>query len=309
MTFEHYIITRFNLPIFQAKVAGKESTSCSKEYLQYRFELFEKYCMPSIMNQTCQNFKWLVLFDINTPEEFKQRINELHNKYPNLTPCFLDTNKYCEVPEEYNKLCDNYTETIKKHYPTKNYDLKNDDMGLRKITPLFIKDCIKQCSNSIPDYYITTRIDNDDAFHKDMIQIIQDKVKREKRIKVYDFVYSYKYILNEGIVYRYPLHNGHFITLVESTKQLFHSVIFWNHIYIDKFIPKVEHIYQEPLQTELIHGNNVVNDFTEISIRGMLYALFHFKKNNFGYRRIYLSPKRTLRIIAFLIKQNILSYL
>ena len=305
MTFKHYIITRFNLPIFQAKVAGKESTSCSKEYLQYRFELFEKYCMPSIMNQTCQNFKWLVLFDINTPDEFKQRITKLHNKYPNLVPCFLDINKYKNVPDEYIKLCEHYTKTIKTHYPTKNYDLKNDDMGLRMITPLFIKDCINQCSNTIPDYYITTRIDNDDAFHKNMIKIIQDKVIQEKRTKVYDFVYSYKYILNEGVVYRYPLKNGHFITLVESSKQLFHSVIFWNHIYIDKFIPEVEHIYQEPLQTELIHGNNVVNDFTELKIEGLIYAIIHFKGKNFGYKKFHLSTLRFMHILAYLLKEKI----
>ena len=178
MTFEHYIITRFNLPIFQAKVAGKESTSCSKEYLQYRFELFEKYCMPSIMNQTCQNFKWLVLFDINTPDEFKQRITKLHNKYPNLVHCFLDINKYKNVPDEYIKLCEHYTETIKTHYPTKNYDLKNDDLVIL-------------ISDGVTDYISETKLQKvilslkNETPHKIVYEILQG-IYRENNSKIND---------------------------------------------------------------------------------------------------------------------------
>lgn len=301
MTFEHYILTRFNLSFFE----GVDQASCSHEYLQYRFELFEKYCMPSMMGQTCQNFKWLVLFDINTPDEFKERISQYHEVYANLIPCYLDMEKYRKIPDEYKCLCDDYDTTVHTCFPTHPYDLKAERQ-MRLILPLFIMDSIKACSNNSPDFYITTRIDNDDAFHKDMVKNIQQRFYTLPRKTVYDFVYTYKYILSEGVVYRYPLPNGHFITLVESAGDVFQSVLYGNHLYVDKFFP-IEHIYQEPLQTELVHGKNVVNDFTEITIKGMLYAFFHFRPRNFGYHRMFLSPLKCLHILLFLIKQKLLN--
>ena len=304
MTFEHYIVTRFNLPIFQAKVGGASSNSCDKNYLRYRFELFERYCMPSIMNQTCQNFKWFVLFDTNTPQEFKDRVWNLHANYQNLIPCFLNLDDYSSISQEYEDLCTEYDTIVKKYYPSRSLDLDVDrERGLRKVTPQFVLDAIKQCSANTPDYYLTTRIDNDDAFHKDFVKTVQERFIQNPKHVVYDYVYSYKYILNEGIVYRYPLQNGHFLTLAEPTSKLFQSILYWNHLYIDKFV-EVEHIYQQPLQTELIHGNNVVNDFTELSISGLIYAFCHFRQSDFGYDKVYRSWGRFLRVLAFLIRKK-----
>lgn len=305
MTFEHYIVTRFNLPIFQAKVGGASSKSCDKNYLRYRFELFERYCMPSIMNQTCQNFKWFVLFDTNTPHEFKDRVWYLHANYSNLIPCFLNLDDYASISQEYENLSLEYDTIVNKYYPSRSLDLDVErEKVLRKVTPRFIMDSIQTYSREKPDYYITTRIDNDDAFHKDFVKTVQQRFSHDPKHVVYDYVYSYKYILNEGIVYRYPLQNGHFLTLVEPANKVFQSILYWNHLYIDKFVD-VEHIYQQPLQTELIHGNNVVNDFTELSIRGMIYALLHFRIKDFGYSGTHISYSRTLRILAFLIKKKL----
>lgn len=305
MTFEHYIVTRFNLPIFQAKVGGASSKSCDKNYLQYRFGLFEKYCMPSIMNQTCQNFKWFVLFDAHTPQEFKDKVWNLHANYHNLIPCFLNLDDYSSISQEYEDLSLEYDTIVNKYYPSRSLDLDVDrEKVLRKVTPQFIMDSMQTYSKEKPDYYITTRIDNDDAFHKDFVKTVQQRFLQNPKHVVYDYVYSYKYILQEGIVYRYPLQNGHFLTLAEPTSKLFQSILYWNHLYIEKFV-EVEHIYQRPLQTELIHGNNVVNDFTELSIRGMIYALLHFRMKDFGYSGTHISYARTFRILAFLIKKKL----
>ena len=48
---------------------------------QVQLEIFEKYFLPSINNQTNNNFKWLVYFDINTKTPFKKRIKNLELKY------------------------------------------------------------------------------------------------------------------------------------------------------------------------------------------------------------------------------------
>lgn len=65
----HVILTRFNLPN-----GGRESRLRNSEnWLKERFEIFEKYCLPSVTNQSDQNFQWFIYFDKNTPEPYKTK--------------------------------------------------------------------------------------------------------------------------------------------------------------------------------------------------------------------------------------------
>lgn len=308
MTFEHYIITRFNLPIFSPKVNGKEVGSLSYDYLSYRFYLFEQFCYPSIVNQSCQNFKWLVLFDINTPSVFKERASYLHDQYSGFIPCYFDLSRYDEIPDQYLKLCEQYDTIVNLHYPTRSLDLDVErERILRSTTPLFIMEQIRSLSDYVPDYYITTRLDNDDALHKDMVATIQEYFTRKPKRVILDFVNTYKFILSDKVAYSYPLENGHFISLAERSDTTFQSVFFWNHLYVDKFA-KVEHFYRSPLQVELIHGDNVVNDFSNLTIKGLLFGLFRFRISDFSYP-VSVSFKRACRIILYLIKVKLKCFL
>lgn len=77
---QHVILTRFNL-----RSRGRdEAFRSSKNWLANRFELFEKYCLPSMEAQTQQNFFWLVYFDIGTPSEYKERVAGYQQRMPNL---------------------------------------------------------------------------------------------------------------------------------------------------------------------------------------------------------------------------------
>lgn len=68
---QHFILTRFNLLLWNKDKENKKVRS--KEWLEHRFSLFEKYCLPSIKSQTCQDFEWIVLFDSSTPEMLKEK--------------------------------------------------------------------------------------------------------------------------------------------------------------------------------------------------------------------------------------------
>lgn len=281
MTFQHYIITRFNISLN----AQGYCPVCTDEYLDYRFPLFERYCFPSVKAQSCQNFKWLVLFDAHTPERYLRRAETLHQSYPNFIPCYMNIPEYELVGKD------------------EDYDDIENNPRVQVAITAFLRRYIEQQCGERPDFYVTTRLDSDDALHRDMVASIQHRVHTDSRKVAYDFVYSYKYILSEGIVYRYLLKNGHFLTLVEPSTEELRSVLFCNHLHIDDFV-KVEHIHQRPLQTELIHGGNVVNDFTELTIGGLLYALLHFHKQDFGYQKIHHSYKRTFWIMGSLVKQR-----
>lgn len=306
MTFEHYIITRFNLPVFRPKLGGEEMPSaCDEKYLVYRFELFEKYCVPSIKNQTCQNFKWLILMDSRTPDVFKDRLQRLHEEYDNLRPFYLNLDDYRPpYPTEYISLYDDYAPVAGiPDYAHVYEDVKREIQHI--VTPLFIRDCILSISSEKPDYYITTRIDNDDSFHKDLVALVQQRVKVHPEHVVIDYPNTYKYISYDNVLYRYTLRNNHFLSVVESSKDTFQSAIYWNHLYIDKFV-KTEHIYMKPMQVEVIHGNNVVNDFTELTIDGLMYGLRHFSESDFGLRNVLLSKMHMIIMILSLLKKKML---
>jgi hypothetical protein len=72
MRLNHAILTRFNLP-----GPGYEGfIRATPAWLEGRFELFERYCMPSVLAQTCRNFQWLIYFDPQSPDWAKRKIAE-----------------------------------------------------------------------------------------------------------------------------------------------------------------------------------------------------------------------------------------
>ena len=73
----HFIITMFNLRMHWKginKEIGAIDTATSEKYLSKRFELFEKYAVPSIKKQSKKNFIWLVLFSEDTPKKYAARV-------------------------------------------------------------------------------------------------------------------------------------------------------------------------------------------------------------------------------------------
>ncbi|PHR70577.1 MAG: hypothetical protein COA67_08100 [Lutibacter sp.] len=88
--FQHYIITRFNLRRDDWNTTKNNEVVLSDSWLEERFELFENYCFPSVKNQTNQHFKWLVFFDVNTPEIYKSKIEDFVKEYDNFHPFFID---------------------------------------------------------------------------------------------------------------------------------------------------------------------------------------------------------------------------
>lgn len=78
--FTHVLMTRFNLA-----TPGRESALRNRPgWLAGRFELFEKYCLPSVAAQTVPRdaLRWIIYFDEDTPQEFKTRVAELQKQTP-----------------------------------------------------------------------------------------------------------------------------------------------------------------------------------------------------------------------------------
>jgi len=64
------LITRFNLATPGREAAWRGAA----DWLAGRFDLFERYCLPSVRDQTRRDFTWLVLFDDHTPGWARERV-------------------------------------------------------------------------------------------------------------------------------------------------------------------------------------------------------------------------------------------
>jgi hypothetical protein len=81
----YVIFTRFNLPS-----KGYESyVRSSENWLTNRVKLFERYCLPSVMAQTDQDFTWIIYFDPQSPEWLMRKI-EGWRSYSRLRPIFRE---------------------------------------------------------------------------------------------------------------------------------------------------------------------------------------------------------------------------
>jgi hypothetical protein len=207
--FKHYIMTRFNDGLYGPNPRTKVPPD---EWMDHRLRLFTTFTFPSIMEQTCQNFTWLVLMDRRTPDRYIREIESF--RYPNLKLIFP-------------------TETGGKWgqaFDPGDYDL------------------------------ITTRIDNDDAFHRDVVKVLQKTylAEREKRTKPWVIVFPLGIIMDlarqDLWVMEYWINNCP--TLVDAPRSK--TIYQWKHNEIPNTVEKY-YVKDKPYWLQIVHAYNQLN--------------------------------------------------
>jgi hypothetical protein len=216
MQFQHFFLTKFNVRSFPDLKPG-----CEPSWLTRRFDLFDQFCFPSVSQQTNQNFKWLVFFDSDTPDEFKQVIASYVEQWTNFVPVYLDR------PLPYGEFPDDVRQVVRKYIP-------------------------ESC-----EYLITTWLDNDDAIHKDYVQMIQDNFHRQDSETI-NFFFGYQ--LSEGKLYfDFELAN-HFISLIEKyNPDTFKTCLCRPHKELYEVCKSAKKIFCKPVWIEVVHGSNYMN--------------------------------------------------
>jgi hypothetical protein len=214
--FNHFFLTKFNVRSFPDQRPG-----CDPSWLENRFRLFDRYCFPSVRNQSNQNFKWLVFFDADTPDSFKQKIADYTTKWENFVPLYLDVPlPYGEFPSEVRALVS------------------------QEIAP----DC---------EYLITTWLDNDDAIHQDYVSMIQDNFSQQDA-ETLNFIFGYQ--LSEGKLYFDFEMANHFISLIEKyDSSSFNTCLCRPHKEIYQVCSSAQKIICKPAWIEVVHGSNYMN--------------------------------------------------
>lgn len=220
MNFIHVITTRFNVPtsIWTETRDGKKPLS--EEWLKDRFEIFKKYCLPSFITQSTQNFYWFVFFDENTPEIYLQEIKNIQIRYPSFQPKFV---------KNYEEM---YTQTIE---------------GIQEL-------CIASTK-----YIITSDIDNDDLLHQNYIKTIQELYQPQHDL-VIDLKRGLQLTKISNSLAKinvfYMVANP-FVSLVEDVHK-YKTVLKHSHTTYRDY-PNYVSYDAQPMFIQYIHSNNLVN--------------------------------------------------
>lgn len=116
---KNYVITRFS--IYDSYIKGFQKPAkikkkginyknylFSKSRLDSKFSLFEKITLPSVVNQTFDDWEWHIYTSIFLPENYKERLISICSKYEKIKLHFISSfkefifikpndNNYCTI--------------------------------------------------------------------------------------------------------------------------------------------------------------------------------------------------------------------
>jgi len=139
--FKHFILTRFNVPWMTINDDAPGSV-----WLRHRFDLFDRFCYPSLKGQTNQNFTWLVFFDAGTPRVYWKYIDD-YAKWEKFNAVFIEGYSLTRVKKEIDKhlgdsnfvittridnddaICRRFVETVQHNFNEQTFELINFPNG------------------------------------------------------------------------------------------------------------------------------------------------------------------------------------
>lgn len=224
MNFIHVITTRFNVPTSVWTVTRGGAKPLSDEWLKDRFEIFQKYCLPSFQNQSNKNFVWLVFFDVNTPENYKLEIEKIQKEFSLFHPIFVQ-------------------------------DFEEMHRKALEIIPTFFDDKTQ--------FIISTDLDNDDLLHREFIATVQQKFepKHDLVIDLKRGLQLTKTNENKAFINVFYMVANPFVSLVED-KNNFGTVMKEEHLKYRNY-KNYTFFDSEPRFIQYIHTHNLVNNSEE----------------------------------------------
>ena len=215
MSLAHFLITRFNL-----RRDAADTRAIDPAWLKGRFDLFDRFCYPTVRNQTNQDFRWLVLFDTDTPEPARTRIRD-YQRWPNFIPVYFDAGSREQAKA-----------AVAAQLEGKLGEVK-------------------------PTVLATTRLDNDDAVCRTFTQDIRNHAHAAEPTLI-EFPVGYVWHRDRIYLDRQP--RNPFTTLVEPLREAggFRTVFGTSHHDIGRGCRLLEPNLK-PSWVQVIHGGNVAN--------------------------------------------------
>jgi hypothetical protein len=212
-SFQHIVLTRYFILFSNSQKDRELILKNSSTWLEKRFKLFDEYCLPSVVNQSVQNFIWLIYFDINTPRKYVEQVELRIKPYNNIKLI----------------LCDSF-----------DYEAKNR----------FVQEEIDPNAS----WLLTTRLDNDDGWHRDFVKILQENVQIGRKECLN---YPVGMILYSGKTFLYRHSSNAFISLSEPVDN-FLTVLCERHDRLGRIAP-VRQLPAFPAFMQVVHDGTRSN--------------------------------------------------
>lgn len=242
-TVNHFILTRFNLLLWNKDKTGSPVRTI--KWLEHRFALFERYCLPSVRSQSCKNFLWIVLFDSTTPDRFKDKIADYQKDCPQFVPVFVE-------PDNGRYFANIFQEEVRRRLP---------DSEIGRV--------------------VTTYLDNDDALNVKMVEDLQNRVEALHNGTFIFYTDGYQYFTDERYLMQIYYKKNHFVSVIEGGEKEQVKTIYGygSHYYIDKIKDvRIEYVSNEPMWCHVVHEKNMGNDAYFLAAR-MIRDKDLFKKD------------------------------
>ena len=231
--YSHFIITRFNLNLYAQD--KHDLPTRTDRWLEHRFEVFERYCLPSVAAQTSGNFTWLCLFDAATPESCRRRIEGYKARCPQFEAVYYTAAQAANLTENLRTTIAAYVSCDRKG----RYSGRGGGGG----------------------GLITTNLDNDDAFSSDVVELLQRELRPAPGKRIYSLLYGYQYFTDRRFALKMRYTNNHFLTLAEPFDAHTETIISYRHTKAIRQLPTTYLSTARGKWLEIVHEDNVSNDF------------------------------------------------
>ena len=266
MKHSHFLITLFNLALWPADKSN--SPTRTEQWLDSRCRLFEQWCLPSVIAQKGASFRWLVMFDADSPASLRERIARWQRLCPALEPCF-------------------FTAAQVQGFAGRSVDRQVD----------FILSAIKERLDGSEEWLLTTNLDNDDALASDALSRISETFTRKPALGVISLVNGLQLFPSLGVAAKMSYPHNHFLTLCEplGPGAMPLTVESMSHRRARKMFP-VTDLKGAPGWIEVVHGCNISNDLRITSRIHYRYPLTAVSLRPFGID-LLISRSRQLRAL------------
>jgi hypothetical protein len=227
-TISHFLLTKFNLPISYARRTGQHG---EEAWLTSRWSLFERYCLPSVLNQSGTDFVWVLYCWDQTPEPFRSRLERLADRHDHVHVHFLTTTTRGEHLCEWARA---------KGLP---------------LRPLLL----------------TTRLDNDDALSADYMARIRKAARgfvrsRDSLLEPHVWSAPLGYQTSAGKYYLRLDPQGPFVSLLENVAEGEpRTVLSLSHRDITSSYSS-SYVAGKPMWLQVVHDDNLVNSVDGIRV-------------------------------------------
>lgn len=176
ISYRHIILTRFNL-----QYEADSTLHIQPAWLDNRLTLFEQYCLPSVMQQTCKDFTWLLLADEHTPDAQRMRLLSYETYAPYIKVLF------CPYYNDFNVLYQQVGEQYGNEY----------------------------------DWLLSTRLDNDDMLATDFVEQLHTYMEMHRpEACVFTYPIGVQYFADANIAFKIGFTKNHFLTFLEEKHRI-----------------------------------------------------------------------------------------